>query len=180
MPKMNRSAPAGGNPAAGAASSASSAFDKALKGFVASISKSMTFARECAEMAIRHFQEHGDVTYLQRFRDAMPENYSRRAAFDLWMRDHSPITMKDKRLVKDNSETAKPFNIDGACAKPFWDYAPEREQVAFGADDVVISIERVLHRFENTKKYKPADDAAQARLDLAKAAIANLKTAAAA
>lgn len=175
MTKMNQKAPASGG-IGEKVNKALTAFDKALKGFTASTKSSMEHALACALLSLTHFEAHGDTSQIQRFHDAMPKDYARRAAYLLWLRDHSPLTTKDGKFVKDTTEAARPFNLDAAKAKPFWEYAPEREQVAFGANDVVVALERAVKRFKGEKKHA-ADDKATAILALAEAAVATLKAA---
>jgi hypothetical protein len=177
MSKMNQKAPADAPGNSGkAGKTVLTAFDKALKGFASSIKTNMSFALACAVLSLTHFEAHGDTSYIQRFHDAMPKDYARRAAYLLWLREHSPLTMKDGKFVKDTTEAAIEFDLAGAKAKPFWEYAPEREQVAWGANDVVVALERAIKRFKSGKK-PAADDAATAKLALADAAVAALKAA---
>jgi len=151
------------------------AFTKALAAFVKATNSSMKYARQCAEMAIQHYQEHGDLSYAQELLDAMPRNYVRRVAFLKWLSAHSPVAMDGPKLVKDKSDGHETrWNIEAALATPFWDFAPDPEQISFVDTDVVTSLNSAIARFENEKRYSPKDKAASDKLAEAKAAVAKL------
>lgn len=146
-------------------------FSKKLKQFVGATRNSMKYARECAEAALRHFAEHGDTVFCQDLLDAMPKNYVRRAAYLKWLTAHAPITMTDGKLAKDKSENAVAFDVEGACKIPFWDYAPDPENVMFSETDVVKSLANVLKRYKTSERFIPLDDAAKAKVEEAERAI---------
>lgn len=143
-------------------------FDKALKGFVTSTNNSMKFARMCANIAIKHFAEHGDVIYAQNFLDAMPKNYVRRAAFLKWLASHSPVIMVDGKLAKDKAETAVAFNVEAAHAIDFWEFAPDMEVVEFDTTDILKALKGAIKKFENKERYKAHDAQTLLRLEAAK------------
>ena len=143
-------------------------FAEALKLFSEATANSMKYAKLCAMMALRHFAEHGNLTYCQQFHDAMPVNYVRRVAYLKWLAAHAPVTMEKGKLLKDTSDTANELDLDGAEKKPFWDFAPDTEAVAFGPDDVLAAIKAIIKKFENPKRSTPKDD-------LASAAVVSLK-----
>ena len=143
-------------------------FDEALKRFVKHTALSMKYAEMCAQMALQHFHDHGQVARLQQFFDAMPENWVRKAAFKLWLRDHAPITMVDGKFLKDVSEDANEFNLAQAFAKPFWEFAPDPEDVYFGRSDLVSDIEKLIKKREGKRQFADDDDA--------KAALAQVKS----
>lgn len=152
-------------------------FTKRLKTFEKSINTSKSAIREASEIALQHFEKHGDTSLLQRCLDSVEthgKNFVRVAALKMWMRDHSPLTMVDGKLVKDVSEDANKFNIEAALKTPFWDYAPDTEQVQFTASDIVTALKHALNKFKNEKKYKPADEAAKAEIAKAERAVAGL------
>lgn len=148
-------------------------FEEKLAKFIKVTTVSKQLALELSIMALEHFKEHGQVAQLQQFHDAMPENFHRRAALLLWLRDHSPITMEGGKFFKDKTEDAIAFNLEGALAKPFWDYAPPKEQVQFGKDDVIVQLKRVVSRFKS-KRYDANDEDALAMVDKAEEAIRGL------
>ena len=126
-------------------------FDTRLATFVKSTKTSMAAALDCSIMAIEHFKAHGDLTYAQRFLDAMPKNYIRRAAFLKWLVAHAPITMESGKLIKDKSETAIEFNIEGAKKQPFWEFAPEVDAVLVSFDDAMKKLHAALAFFKKAK-----------------------------
>lgn len=149
-------------------------FEAALKRFKSATTSSMKYARICAEMALREFASSGNISMCQQFLDAMPKNYTRKSAFIEWLVAHSPAELIDGKLRKDPNDTANAFNLEGATAKPFWDFAPERPVQNFSAKDVIEAIHRTVKKFENSKKYAPATPEAAARLATIKAAVENL------
>lgn len=104
-------------------------FDTALSTFTSSINAAMEAALVCSNLAITQYVEHDNLNWCQRFLDAMPKNFSRRSAFLTWLASHSPITIEDGKLKKDKSDNAVKFNLEAALAKPFWDFAPDKEDV---------------------------------------------------
>lgn len=138
-------------------------FENALATFIASTKSSQESARVCSEMALAHFAEHGNTIWLQRFHDAMPKNYTRRAAFLKWAAAFSPLAMVKGKLVKDTSEHAAEFNVEGAAKKPFWEFAPETEITEFSAEDIVAAMENLVKRFQG-KKFHAHDARATAML----------------
>ena len=150
-----------------------SAFKSALREFVKSVKNTMEYARICAELSILHFEQHGDLVYAQAFLDAMPKNFVRRTAFKLWLKEFSPVTMTNEKFKKDKGENAVPFNTEAALATPFWDFAPDKEQVLWGETDIVKALKSAIHRF-GSENYTPKDAKATAKLEAAEAAIAKL------
>lgn len=151
------------------------AFDKLLMKFKGATTQSKEAIRNASEMALRHFAEHGDVVWLQDCLVAIEEhkNYVRRAAFLKWAAAHAPLTLEEGKLVKDKSKTAVEMNIEGACKQPFWEFAPDPEQVNFSTDDVVVALKRTVKKFHRDR-YNPASEAAAAKLAEAETAIAKL------
>ena len=149
-------------------------FTKNLVAFKKVTERSMELALVLSQAAILHFEEHGQLHYCQEFLDAMPNNYSRKPAFLKWLAAHSPITMVDGKLKKDKAENAQAFNTAGAMKKPFWEFAPDKEQVIFGSDDVVIELHKVLKRFANGKRYAASPEGKHA-LEMAATAITKLE-----
>jgi hypothetical protein len=151
-------------------------FETALKRFVTATNSSMRYARICAEMALEHFAEHGNITMAQQLLDAMPQNYVRRAAYLKWLDAHAPITMEGGKLRKDTAPNATEFNVELALSKPFWDFAPDPEQVHFGSDDIVVALKGKLRTFRNDR-HVANDEKAMATLEAAEKAVANIAVA---
>lgn len=145
-------------------------FENALKRFSLSTKAAMHFARVCAELALQHFNDHGDVSLCQRFLDAMPKNYNRRAAFERWLQKYSPITKVDGLFAKDKSETAVKFNLEAAFKQPFWDDVPDPEAVVWDDSDVIRSLQSALKRFKR-ENAKPVNDEAKASFERIEAAV---------
>jgi hypothetical protein len=147
-------------------SNVKSQFEKLLATFKKTTQQSMDAARALANIAIEQFADHGNLSYAQSFLEAMPKNYIRRAAFLKWLGDHAPITMdKDGHLVKDKSPNATELDVVGAVKTPFWEYAPDPEQVYFGAQDVVVALRRAAAKFTKDR-YHAASDKARETLAL--------------
>jgi hypothetical protein len=137
----------------------------------------MRLALELSKMALQHFHDHGDVAYIQKFHDAMPENYARRTAFKLWLRDNAPITMEGKKFLKDKDEDAIEFNLERAFGKPFWEYAPEKETIVWKADTFITQLERDIKRYGSSDKMEAADEHAVAILNKTKSFVKGLRDA---
>lgn len=140
-------------------------FETALKRFVSATNQSKKYALLCANLSLAHFKEHGDVAYCQRFLDAMGTNYVRPVAYVKWLTTFAPIVLDGKKLVKDKSKDAKAMDaidLDKAAETPFWDFAPNKEDVIFQSTDVIVAVQRVLKKFENNPHYKAKDDKATA------------------
>lgn len=123
----------------------------------------MASARLCAELALTHFAKTGDVIYLQNMLDVIEKegkNYVRKAAFLSWAIAFSPLTSEKGKLRKDKSKDANPFNLLGAEEKPFWEFAPEKEAVAFGYNDVVVKLKAVIKGYKDEKKFHAASEKA--------------------
>lgn len=143
-----------------AATPASAAFEKALNTFIRSTKESMDSARRCAEMALDHYAEHGNTIWCQRFYDAMPQNWTRKQAYLRWLVAFAPITMENKKFVKDTRENASVLDVEGAKKLPFWDFAPELEIIDFSAEDITKALGQMIKRFNNTKRYSATDEEA--------------------
>jgi hypothetical protein len=155
----------------GAAASVAT-FKRSLKLFVNNQKLTMKHARAASEQAIVHFEKYGDLTPCQQFHDAIDANFGRPVAFLKWLDKHAPVTMEKKKLKKDKSADAKPFDIKGALSKPYWEALKNTEQIAFSGDDVV-SFLKGIKKFR-TSKYEPADEAATKQLERAEVAVNQL------
>ena len=110
-------------------------FDQALNTFSRSIKTSMTAARECSNLAIEAFAEHGDLSLAQRFFDAMPNNYVRKTAFVEWMAHFSPVTFEKGKFTKDKSDDAIEFDVPHAMLSAFWEWKPDAALALLLKDD---------------------------------------------
>jgi len=152
-------------------------FDKSLTDFKNATAKSMAAALICSQIALQHFHDHGDVSLCQRFHDAMPKNYTRRSAFIKWLASFSPIALKGGEFAKDKSDTAVDWNLEAAFAKPFWEFAPEKEILDFTSADIISDLKRVVKKFKNEDRSKPADAEAVALLAQVETTIETLAAA---
>ncbi len=121
-------------------------FDEALETFKRSIKESMDAALVCSVLAITMYAEHDNLNWCQKFLDAMPKNFTRRAAFLTWLAAHSPILYADGKLSKDKAEDAVMFNLPAATSKSFWEYAPAKE-------DTILDDTDAFKRLMQTVKY---------------------------
>lgn len=145
-------------------------FDDLLAQFVKTKHSAQDYALTLSEMAIDQYAGHGDLSYCQRFHDAMPRNFARRVAFLRWLDAFSPIVVEGGIIKKDRSENATEFNLEGAKAKPFWQFAPDTEQITFTVNDIVTQLKQVVRRNGNDN-HKPEDETAAAALKAADAAV---------
>lgn len=126
-------------------------FDKHLKSFIKSITTAKDEALACARLSILHFEGCGDVSLCQRFFDAMPKNFVRRAAYLMWLTAYSPLKVSHLpegrvKLSKDKSEKAQAFMTEAALKVAFWDFAPDPQ-------DVIVTDEDAFKRFMTAISY---------------------------
>lgn len=145
-------------------------FDQNLTAFNRATKDSMKYALACSLQGLAHYAEHGDLVYCQRFFDAMPQNWTRKQAYLKWLVAHAPITMVNKKFVKDTAETASPLDLDGAAKKPFWEFAPEMAIIDFSAEDLDGALVQLIKRYEG-KRYVATDAAAIARFNMIKGMV---------
>lgn len=145
-------------------------FATSLKTFTRSTKASMAAALACATLSLAHFEKHGDTSQLNQFLEAMPKNYIRRAAFTKWAMAHAPLTLEGQKFVKDKDADAVPFNLEAANAQPFWDYAPDKEDLIFAKADVLAAFMAVVKKFRS-EHAKPATDADKLFVDKIEQAI---------
>lgn len=135
-----------------ASQSQTTAFDKLLLIFKKTQARAMSACWDAAKIAMQHFHDHGNVSLLQRLHDAMDENFSRRAAFLKWAGENSPLAMEKGLFMKDKTANARPFNLEVAFAKEFWQYAPAPKITFFTAEGILDQIEGLLTRYEKAAK----------------------------
>ena len=133
-------------------------FNASLKKFKSAVKTAMQTARDCAEFALAHYKDHGDTFPLQALHDATPKDYGRRPALVRWAINFGNIKIetgtfkKDHNhpFVKDNAD----IDLDAAYAKPFWEFAPEKQVTTFTINDILKGIDGVFSRFENAESFK--------------------------
>ncbi len=160
-------------------------FDQALKDFVGSTSKSMLSARLATELAIVHYYNTGDLSYCQRFLDAIPKNYVRRTAYLSWLSAYSPIIVAKDRLYKDKREEAAlsfgsnenhPMavgHLEAALSKSFWDHKPEPEVIDFEEGAIIGQLLKGVNTLRG-KRYNLSDGAIT-KLNEAEAVLVKLQ-----
>lgn len=154
---------------------ASANFDAALKRFHKSARTHREDARECAEYAIKHFAEHGDLIYADRFVEALHETRTLKArSFVGWMIKHAPVEFKGK--FKGDAKRGKPSETDleSALAEAFWDVNPDPKVQEMSYDDLFKTLDRTVARFEDETKVHLSDKG-QAALQLVKTALAQVR-----
>ena len=129
-------------------------FDKYLKVFVSSIEKAKDAALNCANLSILHFEAHGDVSLCQRFLNAMPKNFTRRAAYVMWLQAFSPLKvtrLKDGeiKLSKDKTATATRYNTVVAIQAAFWDFAPDPQDIEMTDD---MAFKRIMSAINSLRR----------------------------
>lgn len=132
-------------------------WSKKLGAFRQATQSAMQLCAALAGAALLHFNEHGDVIYLNELLEAIPENYGRRAAYVKWAADHAPLGMRDGKFIKDKAKAEKLNwdNPDGevkaallkkAQEKEFWDYVPAPKPVIITEGDAVDNIFSLVAR----------------------------------
>lgn len=149
-------------------------FETALKLFARSTQQSMVYARICAEMGIKHFQAHGDLSYCQRFFDAMENTHLRRVAYVTWLASHAPVVLEASKFRKDVSEKAVKWDLEAAISKPFWEFAPEPGLVNFDITDIDKALIGLIRRFSANERYVAKDSNVLAYIGKVKQAIATV------
>ena len=140
---------------------ASANFDAALEGYRKSGVDHRKYAGECAAFALKHFVEHGDLIYADRFAEVMKETKTmRRTAFIKWMTGVSPCVLTSGKFKYDASRGKfEDVNVEAALEVPFWDYAPEEQIQDYGKDDVIKALNGVIRRFSDETKAHLSDEA---------------------
>lgn len=153
-------------------------FEQALRLYKASLKSSMKWGRYCSELALKEFANSGNASQCQQFYEATKavggRNFGRMEAFKVWVQAHAPLFIKDDGTWA-KAKDGRAFNVEGACSKPYWEFAPDPTQAYFTDDDVVVSLENAIKKFENGKKFKAKDEAATRRLAAAKMAVQAIK-----
>jgi hypothetical protein len=151
-------------------------FDKGLKSWIQATSNSKDLARALSEVALKHFKDHGQVAKLQELHDTFTKhgkNYVRIAAFLKWLQAHAPITMLGGKFLKDKKKDWDETKYLQAFDTPFWDFAPDPENVVWAYSDVVKTLTSALKKFEKDN-YSPVNEEALQKFEKAKALVASL------
>lgn len=155
------------------------AWNKTITGFKNSVVAAKKYTRQMAEMSLIHFEAYGDVVYIQAAFDNMDshgKNYVRKQAYKAWAEHFTPLKMENGRFSKDKSDKAVPFNLKGALAVDFWEFAPEQELKTFDAQEVSKLLLAVIGKLRNAEKWSAKDDGALNALNEADKAIRSVFT----
>lgn len=158
---------------AAATAEAKSEFHAHLDTFKKSMATLKASMLACSQLALKHFQQHGDLSQVQEFHDAMLEhgkNVTRINALKAWLRDNAPITMEGGRFIKrkglDAEEEKAAWNMARAMEKPFWDYLPDTEVFVWEIKDVFTALEQTVNRFtKDSEARKAASEEDKKKLD---------------
>lgn len=139
-------------------------FDAALLEFRKSNVAAKAYARYCSELALEHFIVHGDTILLKRFYHAMTKDWNRKAAFLLWAKEFSPLTVKGSGatvvMSKDKTSLAMPPDLDKAKSIAFWEFAPEPIAELLTGGGVFKQLLKLVDKMEK----QPADSEATTKL----------------
>ena len=152
-------------------------FDQMIEAWRKATKTSKELAREIADYALSHAFEHGNITLLNKFLVALEttgKNYVRKSAYLLWLKAYAPVKMEQNILVVDEKKEYDLELLKKALAKPFYDFAPEKQKVFFEAEGVVTPISRVIAGFDRDNMI-PKDDNATQAVALARGMVAQLK-----
>lgn len=160
-------------------------FEQALKDFIGSTAKSMSSARMATDLAIVHYFNTGDLSYCQKFLDAIPKNYVRRTAYLAWLSTYCPVTLNGDRLYKDKrAESVTHFGstsdhpmteefLNLAISKSFWDHKPEPVVTDLEEADVIGIVLKSVNKLRG-KSFNPTPEAV-AKLGEVEQALARLQ-----
>lgn len=134
---------------------AKSTFETRLATFKKSIKTSMSAAKDCANMAIQHFADkNGDVTQLQLFFDAMPNNFIRKTAYVEWVCHFAPVVFDKGHFTKDKSDEAVEMDLAGALAITFWEWKQDAALAMLLNDDDAFKKAMAFVNFVRKDKVK--------------------------
>lgn len=149
-------------------------WDSMLGRYLGSTKASMVAAIECTLAAISHYAATGDLVYCQSFYDNMPKDFHRKAAFIKWLTAHAPVKVtKDKAtkrdiLKKDKESEAFKSHEDsdllGAAKKPFWEFAPDKEDIYFDYSTALAAILAAANKYVNGKRYHADNEETKLKL----------------
>lgn len=142
-------------------------FDQVLAAMVKATDTAAQYALEASHMALTHYRDHQDVTYVQRLHDAMKKDFLRRNALVAWACEFAPIKVDKGKFTKDHDRIKgegdeafrAAFDLETAFKTSFWEFKPEQPIQTYYADNIVKAFEQVRDRFHSDKK-RPGNEAA--------------------
>lgn len=114
-----------------------------------------TYIHETAMQILAHAQEHGDCTFALKLTLAMPASM-RRTMLIKWFETFSPVTVKlpgtgnpDGKVGINKGKNAKPFDLEGAAATPFYELAEqEPEDKVYTLAELIKMVQGLGKRIE--------------------------------
>jgi len=153
-----------------------SKFLETLENFKGAITNAKQYAREAALLALDHYREHGDTSYLNQFGEVLTshaKNFTRKNPYLIWACTFANVKWENEKFSKDMSRKDMVIDMEKAAAKDFWDFVPEKVAKAITGDDIIARLKAQLKSFENGSTFT-LDDAGRATLALLKSAIAGV------
>lgn len=132
-----------------------SAFKKRVNELAESVKTVSEKAHYLGLLGIKKASEHGDFTQLSEILKVNLRGL-RREAFIKWVKDFTPAKYQKSKdqFVKDKSDTANEFDLEGANESPFWVHSSEMvEPEALNFEKLILNIRRNLER-----KLKKSED----------------------
>lgn len=95
--------------------------------------------------ALAHHVQHGDVTLINRLADALPKSARRNALFAWAIHFDGKLAANTDKASKAESPLVHvkgdgKSDIDGAVAKPFWEFAPEPVYQQFDLNAAIAAL----------------------------------------
>jgi hypothetical protein len=111
-----------------------------------------TLIHETAVSSLYHAENdgNGDFSLCGALVEAMPRS-ARKKALIYWFTQFGPLVYneKEKKFTKDKKPTAKPYNVAGAEANPFYDYTPEKNVAPVTLEAVIKAMaSKLVHGVE--------------------------------
>jgi len=96
---------------------------------------------------LKHAQTHKDCSRAQHLLNAMPRSF-RRSILIEWFATFSPIVVKDSddwnsKMHKPDSKLYRPFDLEGAAAKPWYEMAEDKPEKTYDFAALVKMVERL-------------------------------------
>src|ERR1700747_2422476 len=96
---------------------------------------------------LEHARQHKDCTRAQQLVNAMPRSF-RRSILIEWFATFSPIVTKDSddwnaKMHKPDSKLFRPFDLEGAAAKPWYEMAEDKPEKTYDFAALVKMVERL-------------------------------------
>src|ERR1700747_1334371 len=105
---------------------------------------------------LEHARQHKDCTRAQQLVNAMPRSF-RRSILIEWFATFSPIVTKDSddwnaKMHKPDSKLFRPFDLEGAAAKPWYEMAEDKPEKAYDFAELVKMVSRLSSAIDSKIK----------------------------